>query len=158
MVAINGANNLSGRFRRQLSAARPDFARDVIGELLKADDLDAAAIAQLAAHKHFAGAAKRLSDIVGAASVIGDLFVGGPGLPGRIANALNVMSFITSFGEPITLDVIRGYLKQKKRAPQARLTLALLGEPVASYDELPRRERAGQLLGLLVAARRERSP
>jgi len=154
----------------QLSAARPNIAHDVVAAMLAVNEIDDAALTKLATRELYADAAAILVRAIRPrvrTELVGDLYAGPCSifLPGRVASYMGVVSRPNrnkgSYVFPlITLDTIRSYAGKTEaaRALRAKTALAILGEPVAPYCELSRRERAGLLLGLLVAAWRERSP
>jgi hypothetical protein len=160
------AHRGSRGFHRAISAIRPNVARDVIAALLNADDLDAAALAKITTREHFPDAAAALLHVIrpkwGArsAGLVGALYAHNAiALPARVASFFAIFPSDKDSVQPrITLDSLRRVAASKNasRARHAKIALAILNEPVARYADLSRRERAGLLLGLLVAAWRER--
>jgi hypothetical protein len=153
-------------FAQRLAAAQPTFAQRLVAEMLATPAVDQAAILRLACREHFAEAAKLLMREIRPHSnnLVGVLFQPPTPdfLPQRVATQIGVITWSIRRTLPLTLTTIadlRRYTTQKNasRAARARVALAILGEPVAPWHKISRRERAGILLSQLVAAFRERA-
>ena len=163
MVTLNPA------YHRWLPPEGPNVGRETVAALLAADDVDAARIRALATRQHFADAAAALVDVVRPQGTIHDVTLIGSlfyppielCIPGRIAGHMGALPRNGSASKPeLTLDDLRQMATHngRERASRAKTALAILGQPLAPYGELSKRERAGLLLGLLVVEWRERSP
>jgi hypothetical protein len=137
---------------------------------LDASDVDASQIEALATRADYPSAADHLVHVVeqrpgGNSNLVGTLYTSAQidrVLIFRIAQLTGAAPMQLGGNytrEAATLEWLQELAKKRgQKAESARVALAILGEPVAPWCELSRRERAGLLLGMLVAAWRERSP
>ncbi len=160
MVTLNPA------YHRWLPPEPPNIAHEAVAAMLAADDVDAAKIAAFATRQCFSDAAAALLRVVRPHGTIHDVTLVGslfcppsPAvMPLRIAGHMGALPRDGSAGDVVMRDLRRLAVHERpERASLAKTALAILGEPSAPYSELSQRERAGLLLGLLVAAWRERA-
>ena len=164
---LNELRRYIGQQTYTLSAMRPDPVRDTIADLLEASDVDRAALAKLATREHVADAADQLVRAIRpriSAGLVADLYAPPAAIfiPARMAMYLGLAmrparDRANQIIELVTTDEIRLWTHEDgARGLRARIALAIIGEPVAAYSELSRRERAGLILGRLIALWRER--
>ena len=152
-----------------ISLARPNHAQVALPPILTAPELDGSALLALATREHYSDAAAEFVRVVrpqgkiNGVSLVGSLFLPPVGLAvvSRIAGHMGeIPRHKSSDIARLGIDDVRRVAARGKpiKANRARVALALLGQPLAPWCELSKRERAGVLLATLVAAWRERAP